>query len=431
MNMKKFMNLMTEKFAPRMNKLARNPYLASLQEAILTAMPLTLIGSFVTLFNIIGEYVSWFPDLSLISSFSFGLFALCLAYLIPSIFMEKKKQRKTAKQAGLGGLSLFLMLIYPMAGDIAAWAAEDGSFTGSEGLSIITSRLGTEGMLAAIIAGLFVGTIMNLAAKHSFFSEDTAMPDFITIWFDTLIPLLFIIVTGWIAVFQFEISLFDLINKLFEPFIAAGQSFPGFVLFNFLAFSLLYTFGISTWVLYPVMAAIILPAIGANSAAAVGEQLFIHTGEATNLFLIGGGGATLALNIMMLRSKTKHLRVIGRSCIVPSLFNINEPLVFGAPIAFNPLLMVPMWIIGLVAPAVVYIAMSLNLVPIPTEIFGFWYLPSPAIGYMVTKSVMGVLLVIVIFILSWLIYYPFFKIYDNQEYQKELEKTGKTVATKS
>ena len=428
--MKKFMNWMTEKFAPKMNKIARNPWLACLQEAILTAMPLTLIGSFVTLLNIIGEYVSWFPDLSLISTFSFGLFALCLAYLIPSIFMEKQKQRKTAKQAGLGGIALFLMLVYPMAGDIAGWAAEDGSFAGSEGLSIIMSRLGTEGMLAAIIAGLFVGFVMNLAAKHSFFGEDTAMPDFITVWFDTLIPLLLVIVVGWIFVFQLEISLFDLINKLFEPFVAAGQSFWGFVLFNFLAFSLLYTFGISTWVLYPVMAAIILPAIGANSAAAVGEDLFIHTGETVNLFLLGGGGTTLALNIMMLRSKTKHLKIIGRSCIVPSIFNINEPLVFGAPVAFNPLLMVPMWIIGLVAPAIVYIALSLNIVPTPTEIFGFWYLPSPIIGYMVTKSVMGILLVLVIFVISWVVYYPFYKIYDNQEYQKEQEKLEK-MATKA
>lgn len=429
--MKKFMNWMTEKFAPKMNKLARNPWIASIQEAILTAMPLTLIGSFVTLFNIIGDYVSWFPDLSLISSFSFGLLSLCLAYLIPSILMEKKKQRKTAKQAGLAGLALFLMLIYPLAGDIVGYAAEDGSFMGTEGLTILLGRMGTEGMLAAIIGGLFVGFVMNLAAKHSFFKEDSTMPDFITVWFDTLIPMLIIIIVGWIFVFKLEISLFALINKMFEPLVAVGQSFWGCVLFNFIAFSFLYSFGISTWVLYPVMAAIVLPAIGANSVAAPGAELFIHTSETLNLCLIGGGGATLALNIMMLRSKTKHLKVIGRSCIVPSIFNINEPLVFGAPIAFNPLLMVPMWIMGIIGPAITYIVMNIGLVPIPTEVFGFWYLPAPVMGYMVTKSFAGVLLVVVLFTLSWLVYYPFFKIYDNQEYQKEQEKVAKTESAKA
>lgn len=429
--MKKFMDWMTEKFAPKMNKIARNPWLASIQEAILTAMPLILIGSFVTLFNIIGEYVSWFPDLSLIGSFSFGLFSLCLAYLIPSILMEKKKQRKTAKQAGLGGIALFLMLIYPFADDIAGWAAEDGSFMGTEGLSIFLGRMGTEGMLAAIFGGLFVGFVMNLAAKHSFFKEDSSMPDFITVWFDTLIPMLIIILVGWVFVFQLEISLFSLINKMFEPIIVVGQSFGGFVFFNFFAFAFLYSFGISTWVLYPVMAAIVLPAIGANAAAASGDLLYIHTSETTNLFLLGGGGTTLALNFMMLRSKTKHLKVIARSCIVPSIFNINEPLVFGAPMAFNPLLMVPMWIVGIIAPAIVYITMRIGLVPIPTEVFAFWYMPSPVMGYMVTKSVAGILLVVAIFVISWAVYYPFFKVYDNQEYKKEQEKLSKREEAKA
>jgi len=424
-SMKKLMTWMTDKFAPKMNVLAKNPWISSIQEAILAAMPLILIGSFATLFNIIREYISWFPDLSLISSFSFGLLSVCLAYQIPAILMEKKKNRKTAKQAGMAGVALFLLLIYPQAGDIAGYAAEDGSFLGTEGLTILMGRFGTEGMLAAILAGVFVAFVMNLFAKHSFFGEDSAMPDFIIVWFDTLIPMLIIILTGWILTFKLEISMFSLINKVFEPFVAVGQSFWGFVLFNFVAYAFLYSFGISTWVLYPVMAAIILPAIGANSAALPGAELYIHTSETTNLFLIGGGGTTLALNILMLTAKSKKLKVIGRSCIAPSVFNINEPIVFGAPVAFNPILMIPMWIMGLLGPTLTYLAMSTGLVPIPTEVFNFWYLPSPIVGYLVTKSFAGLLLVLVIFAVSCVVYYPFFKVYDNQEYAKEQANSQK------
>lgn len=420
--MKRFMDWMTEKFAPKMNKLAKNPWISSIQEAILAAMPLILIGSFVTMFNIIGDYVSWFPDLSMISSFSFGLMALCLAYQIPFILMEKKKNRKTARQAGMAGIALFLLLIYPLAGDIAGYAAEDGSFKGTEGLSIFMERMGTQGMLAAILGGLLVGCIMNLFAKHTFFKEDSAMPDFIIVWFDTLIPMLIIILIGWIFTFKMGISMFTIINNIFAPFIAVGQSFWGFVLFNFLAFAFLYSFGISTWVLYPVMAAIIFPAIGANAAAAPGAHLFIHTSETTNMFLIGGGGTTLALNVLMLTAKSKKLKVVGRSCIVPSLFNINEPVVFGAPIAFNPVLMIPMWIMGLLGPIITYLSMSSGLVPIPKNVFNFWYLPSPITGYMVTKSIAGTVLVLVIFAVSCLVYYPFLKVYDRQEYANEQKK---------
>lgn len=415
--MKKFMDWMTKVFAPKMNKIARNPWVASIQESILATMPLILIGSFITLISLLGEIPaiqSWLPDLSPINSFSFGLMSLMLAYLIPSTLMDKKKHRKTAKQAGMAGIAFFLLLIYPLAADVTD--AIEGDITGMEAFNVFMGRLGTQGMLAAILAGLFVGAIMNLFSKISFFKEDSAMPDFIIVWFDTLIPMIIILFIGWLLTFKLGFSTFALINRVFEPFVAVGQSFWGFVLFNFLSFAFLYSFGISTWVLYPVMAAIIFPAIAANAA---GTGNFIHTSETTNLFLIGGGGTTLALNVMMLRAKSKRLKVIGRSCIVPSIFNINEPIVFGAPVAFNPLLMVPMWIMGLIGPIVVYLSMTFGFVPIPKDVFNFWYFPSPIIGGLVTKSIAGVILVIILFAISYLVYYPFFKVYDRQVAEEE------------
>lgn len=409
--MKKLMDWMTEVFAPKMNVIARNPWIAALQEAILTAMPVILIGSFATLFNIFREFIPALPDIGLLSSFSFGLLSLFLSYLIPSTIMEKKKHKSTSRQAGLAGIAFFLMIAFP-------------SFDEAGNIVISFSNLGTGGMIAALISGLFVGAVMNQFAKHSFFKEDSSLPDFITVWFDTLIPITLILVIGWIFTFQLQISIFDIIYQIFTPFLAIGQSFLGFVLLNFIGYSFLYTFGISTWVIYPIMAAIYLQGIGDNIALVAAGQAasFIHTSEATNLFLIGGGGATLALNVMMLKAKSKKLKMIAKSSIVPSLCNINEPLVFGAPIAFNPLLMVPMWIIGLVGPILTYIVMKVGMVPIPYETFQFWYLPSPIVGYFVTKSIAGVLLVLALFALAWVIYYPFFKVYDKQVTEEEAKE---------
>ena len=421
--MKRFMDWMTDVFAPKMNRLARNPWLASVQEAILAAMPVILIGSFATLFNILRDFIPQMPDISLLSSFSFGLLSVFLAYLIPSIVMEKKKHKRTAKQAGMAGIAFFLMIVYP-------------TFDDAGNIQIVFSNLGTGGMIASLVAGLFVGAVMNQFAKHSFFNEDSALPDFITVWFDTLIPITLCLVIGWVLTFQLHINIFDIIYQIFTPFISIGQSFWGFVLLNFIGYSFLYTFGISTWVIYPITSAICLQGMGDNIAmVAAGEAAqFIHTSETTNLFLLGGGGCTLALGIMMLFAKSKKLKIIGRSTIVPSLCNINEPLVFGAPIAFNPLLMVPMWIIGLVGPAIVYLALDMGLVPIPAQTMGFWYLPSPIVGYLVTQSISGVILVLVVFALSWAIYYPFFKVYDKQcveEEQREKEEKERKKARKA
>lgn len=422
--MKKFMDWMTNVFAPKMNRIARNPWIAAVQESILAAMPVILIGSFATVFNILRDFIPQLPDISMLSNFSFGLLSLFLAYLIPATVLEKKKHKKTAKQAGMAGLAFFLMIVYP-------------TFDDAGNINIVFSNLGTGGMIASLIAGLFVGAVMNQFAKHSFFGEDSALPDFITVWFDTLIPITLCLMIGWIFTFVLEISIFDMIYQVFTPFISIGQSFWGFVLLNFIGYTFLYTFGISTWVIYPITSAICLQGIGDNMNLVASGQapIYIHTGEAANLFALGGGGTTLALAIMLLfLAKSKKLKVIGKSTIVPSICNINEPLVFGAPIAFNPILMVPMWIVGFLAPVIVYLALDFGLVPVPSEPFNFWYLPSPIVGYMVTKSFTGVILVGIIFAMSWIVYYPFFKVYDKQMCEEEAadeEKKARLAAKKA
>lgn len=424
--MQKLMDWMTNVFAPKMNVIARNPWLAAVQEAILSAMPVILIGSFATVFGVLREYIPQLPDLTMLNNFSFGLISIFLAYLVPSNIMEKKKHKKTAKQAGMAGIALFLMFIYPMFDDA-------GNFV------VPFQNFGSAGMLSALVAGMLVAAVMNQFAKHSFFNEESALPDFITVWFDTLIPITIVLTFGWVLTFVMDISIFDVVTAIFTPFINIGQSFWGFVLLNFIGYAFLYTFGISTWIIYPVTSVICLQGIGANQAAvAAGEAAtLIHTGEACNLFLLGGGGCTLALSIMLLIAKSKRLRTIGRTCIVPSICNINEPLVYGAPIAFNPILMVPMWIVGLVGPIMTWCALDWGLVPIPYEIFNFWYLPSPIVGFMVTKSIAGLIFVLVMFAVSWIIYYPFFKVYDNQcvaeekaEADKKERKASKVVETR-
>lgn len=420
--MKKFMDWMTNVFAPKMNKVARNPWIGAIQESILACMPVIFIGSFVVLVAALGGMIEGFPDFGVLSSFSMGMLSLFLAYLIPYHVMEKKRHNKTKKQAGVAGLALFLMLCGP-------------AFT-DEGMTIATGKLGAGGMLAALAAGLFAGFVMNLFASFSFFKKDTQIPDFVTIWFDTLIPMLVILIVGWILVFVLKLDMFDMILAIFSPVAKVGDTFLGFFVLYFIGYAFLYTFGISTWILYPLEVSIIMPALvkNAEALAAGTAPQYLNVYGVADYMMIGGGGATLALSIMFLvLSKSKKNKVIGKAAIVPSICNINEPLVFGAPIAFNPILMIPMWIVGLLVPLTTYLALLLSLVPKVTFQWSFWYAPSP-ISAFALGGVRGVLLVLFNFALSWAIYYPFFKIYDKQcvkEEQAEAEpgaKKGKASA---
>jgi len=402
--MQKFMDWMTESFAPKVNKIAKNPWVSSIQDSILTAMPLVFIGSFATILSIVRDYWKGFPDFSMISTFSFGLFSLFLSFLIPGAIMKHKKHADVEKQAGLAGVAFFLMIIFPQISD-------EGT------ISFDLNLFGTGGMIAALMAGLFVGMIMNLFSKWKFIGEDSPIPDFVAVWFNTLIPIIIILFIGWLFTFELNINLSEVINSFFNPLINLGGGFWGFVIINFLAFSFLYTFGISSWVLYPVQVAISLPAIAQNQAAVAsgGTASLIYTSETVNLLLVGGGGATLSLCIMLaFMSKSSRLRLIGKASIVPSLFNINEPIVFGAPIAFNPILMIPMWINGLLGPIIVWFAMSLGLVPIPYQPFQLWYIPTVIQSWFITRSISGIILVILLFVISWIVYLPFFRIYDKQ-----------------
>lgn len=409
------MNWMTESFAPRVNKIAKNPWVDSIQQAILAGMPLILIGSFATVLGLIKEYVPAFPDFSLLNTFSLGLFSLFLSYLIPEAVMKHKKHQEVSTQAGLAGIAFFLMLVFPKINP------KSGTIT------FDLNSLGTAGMIAALVSGIFVGMSMNLFCKIKLVKEDSNMPDFVAVWFNTIFPIIAILLVGWLFTFQLKIDLANVINQFFSPLTALGQSFWGLLILTFLSFGFLYSFGISTWVLTPIMYAIELPAIAQNQAAvSAGHQASnVFTVEAVALTLIGGGGVTLSLCIMMaFLAKSERLRVIGKASLIPSIFNINEPLVFGAPVAFNPILMIPMWINTLVAPILLWVTMKTNLVPIPHAPFQLWYTPSPIMGWVVTKSVMGVVFVLLLFAISWVIYYPFFKIYDHQaiEQDQQLEE---------
>ena len=107
------------------------------------------------------------------------------------------------------------------------------------------------------------------------------------------------------------------------------------------------------------------------------------------------------------------MKTVGRAALVPSLFNINEPIVYGAPVAFNPTLMIPFWFAGLANCIIVWIAFSSGLCTIPIEPFRMT-MPSLLYAPLALKSISGLILHIVCFAATAIIYYPFFKVYDKQ-----------------
>ncbi|MDZ5034974.1 PTS transporter subunit EIIC, partial [Clostridium perfringens] len=102
-----------------------------------------------------------------------------------------------------------------------------------------------------------------------------------------------------------------------------------------------------------------------SAAAAAGTSLPAIAAEPFfQWFLyIGGSGCTIGLILSLtFFGKSTYGKTIGRAALVPGIFNINEPIVFGAPIVLNPTLIIPFITTPLVTGTLAWFATSWGLV---------------------------------------------------------------------
>jgi len=395
---------MENSFAPKMDKINRNVWVLTLKDSILQVLPMILIGSLVTMVNIIRNYIPAMPTLSPISGYTMGLISLFIAFLIPFNYMEKAKLSKIRLVSGMAGVCVFAVVIR-----MRNLPELDFSY------------FGAGGMFVAIAIGVYVALIMSFFGKFSFFKKDSSIPDFVRNWFDSMLPVGLCVIIAWVFVYLLNFDMYNALVAVFDPINAFAQSFGGFVLICFL-WVFLYSMGISTWVLTPLTRPVRLAGIAANAAAVAAgmsaTNIMISEVTHSGWIAVGGMGATLPLVIMMCFSKCKRIKALGLASMTPSIFNINEPVVFGV-IAWNPIMMIPMWLQGIIIPSIVYPALRFGFAPIPHEVFDLWYAPFPISTWIVSQSVNGLILLAIVVAAATLIWFPFYKVYERQQIAME------------
>jgi len=397
--MKGVISWLENSLAPRMTKINNNVWIVSLKDSIMQVLPFIFLGSLFAMLAILNDYVPWLPSFWTPFGWTMGLISLFIAFLIPFNLMERKRYRKQRLIAGLTGVVLFLIIISPQ-------VVADGipGFT--------HSALGAGGMFVAIVSGLVTGWVMGLFGKFSFFKDESALPDFVRAWFDAMLPIGIVVVAGWLLIDVARFDLYSLLLAIFMPLQGVIETPWGFTLMCFLT-CVLYSMGISTWVLTPVVTPVLLAAMQANMDGTAVNLVTNATLYSTYLW-VGGIGITAPLVAMMLFSRALKLKALARASVVPTLFNINEPIVFGA-IAWNPILMIPMWLQGLILPPVVWLfTKTIPFAPIPMYQFEMWYVPFPISTWLTTGSVVSLVLLVIVVALSTVIWYPFFRAYERQ-----------------
>ena len=421
--MNQIMSWFTDKLAPGMQKIFSNPWVGAVASAMQKILPFILVGSVVSIYNVFVRYIPSLPDMSFVNTFSFGMMSLIVSFMVAYFGMVELDHPKYTITAGLTSLTVFLMALCPTMATLVKNAA-----TGKTELTITDINfLGGSGLFIAIIVALIVMVIFHFYAKLHVLENSASMPDFVCEWINNIIPMTLIYLVFGITVFTLGFDLVGFINMVFQPIVDIGQSLPGFVIICFL-YVLLYSVGISAWSLNAIVKPILMAGIAANAelALAGGQPIHIVTTETiftTALIAMGGLGGTLPLNFLMLfKCKSKKLKTMGKICLAPSVFNINEPLVYGAPIVFNPLLMIPMWMNSVVGALIIWFIMRAGFLNIPAGVNNISRIPAPICTWLTTDDYRAFFWFFILFAIYALILYPFLMKYDKQLVKEEQEK---------
>lgn len=411
--MSKIMDWLENKFAPAMSKITQNPWVSALSGSMMKILPIIMTGSLIFFYNVFRSWIPALPDLSGVLQFTFQLTSLILTFLVANQLMEKLGHTRYVLNAGLTAIIVFLIAIKPTISD-------DGIF------SVEFGRFGPTGMFVALVVGVLVSVIYHFYAKLHILEDSVTIPDFVCEWINQILPMFICVLLGTIISNNLNIDMYQVISAVFSPLEHLGRTLPGLIIMM-MAISFLYSMGISTWFLGTFTTPILMAGTAANLAQVAAGQtatniVCYETIYLLSLMTLGGQGCTLTLNVHMLLSKSKRLKSLGKVCIGPSIFNINEPVVFGAPIVFNPILMLPMWINTLVSAVIIWFVMSWGWLAVPAASVTTGQIPAP-IGYIiVTGDWRAIIFWVLVFVVTFLIWKPFFKVYEKQVMKEEAEE---------
>lgn len=332
---------------PFANKLAQQRHLQAISSGMMMPLGLIVIGSlFLIVANppinldlvdlhtgniFLKALISWkqfavanYDVLTLPYNYTMGLVGLISAFGIAYCLTESYQMKSAVY--GIIAMCTFLMVAAPL---------KDGG--------IQTSYLGADGLFVAIIIALISVEISRFVSKKLVISFPASVPSAVTDFVNSLLPL----AANIIIIYGLNIALVaasgknlpDFIMSILTPAISGVDNiwmFMGIYLFS----NILWLFGINgSSIVFPIVFALCISNTGINAelvnagkepTALINLQMFRYV-------LIGGAGNTLGLVLLMCKSKSKHIRSIGRLSVLPGICGINEPIIFGTPIVLNPI----------------------------------------------------------------------------------------------
>ena len=396
-------------------KLGSNKFISALQYGMMSTMSILMVGAFCQIIASVGDMLGFIPAGGTLYNaimtpynYTMGLIGVWVTGFIAYSYAKNLKLKNPLVHA-IDAVIIFVMTCGTMV---------DGK--------IDTTFLGATGMfLGFVIAGAVVRIEKLCIDKNIRIPMPDVCPPSLVNAFAAIVPLainviLFQGANALLGLLQMNLPTLLLVILMIP--INGLTSLPGMFIICFFAL-LLWCFGIhGTMIVYPIIAASMVEAAQFNAAAmAASEPLqWFPVSLFGAVALLGGTGNTWPLVLMGLRAKSEQIRAVSKASLVPGWFGINEPVAFGMPIMYNPILCIP-YVLNPIVIMILYIIGYETGIIIPAWISITALMPMGFGAYFGTLNIMNAVWVYLMLIPAGLIWFPFFKVYDNQLAKQEAE----------
>ena len=127
---------------------------------------------------------------------------------------------------------------------------------------------------------------------------------------------------------------------------------------------------------------------------------------------------------------SKRIQAVSKASFIPGLFGINEPAIFGYPIMYNAILLIPFMLCPMVCSALLLVAWNLHWIAYP-QVLIMTTLPVVFQTFLTTLDWRNVIFAILMFPVCWLIWRPFYKIYEKQCIEEEAAAEAAELAAQN
>ena len=406
--------------------LGRNKYLSALQGAMMSLMGVIMVGAIFQIIcsvcneNMFGLFSTTDPIYTILyAPYNYTMNMLSLWIVVIMAYNYARNLGiKSPVISAVEATIAFMIVAGPLSVSEAGSTVMDITYLGSQGMFV-----------SFVVVFVTVQVDKICAEKNIYIHMPDMVPQFLQDGFAGIVPMLFNVVIA-MAITNAVIlgtggaySVCSGFMALLSAPLATLLSVPGMFVLGAFA-GILWLFGIhGTMILIPVIMGSSIMAVTQNAEimAAGGtyaDLIFNPVMLFGGIAMVGGTGNTWPLVLMSLRSKSEQMRAVATAGLVPGWFGINEPVTFGMPIMYNPVLGIGYVLAILVGELWVLIGYMTGIY-VPGWINSSALLPIGFGSFITTLNIMNSVWDYLMLIPTAVVWFPFFKAYEKQLVKQE------------